>query len=631
MADQSGEVVAQVATQLVKDSLLSLYDPISKYLTVQKAQFLEGFNSYSELTHRKNSLIRTLYSKNRPIPLSEVYVDTNFILEENEYYSDTDLISKFAKKKRIVVKGNGGSGKTIFLKHLWVSRFEKHEGRIPIFVELRRLNDLSSVDILAFCRNELQSDMSFGKDVFEKLCENGKFEFILDGFDEVNRENRKIVEQQIISLSEKYRDCCFLVSGREDDRFSAWGEFEIYSVLPLKLEDVKDLIRKIPFDPSVKKKFTNTLNTSFYKQHQSFLSSPLLAVMMLMTFNENATIPSKLTEFYKSAFQTLLTWHDATKDSFERERALSVDEFRKVFSTFCLITYYDQAFEFDEETFRRYIKKALDYHSIGADLDDVKNDICESANLLQKDGLKYIFVHRSFQEYFAAECTMQVVSGKAKDFLEAFSIRTRDTVFAMCYEIHPELVYDQYFSDCINTILQSDYLETVASKRVSNSWMCESAWMDLFSLSHQEPRVSTLSIQTNPDQKYFLRNISLCEQVADANLGDTPTEILLETLYDSAHVASKNTFKGTNARRIVRVFVTFNGDIPKISIRNQGEHKYSQKEINLFRKNFKVIFLNDLSKSKKSINNFYRNAHELLLDMQKKRISKEKSIDVRCP
>lgn len=82
--------------------------------------------------------------------------------------------------------------------------------------------------------------------------------------------------------------------------------------------------------------------------------------MMLMTFNENATIPSKLTEFYKSAFQTLLTWHDATKDSFERDRTLYVDEFRKVFSTFCLITYYDQNFEFDEPQFRNYIRKALD-------------------------------------------------------------------------------------------------------------------------------------------------------------------------------------------------------------------------------------------------------------------------------
>ena len=173
--------------------------------------------------------------------------------------------------------------------------------------------------------------------------------------------------------------------------------------------------------------------------------------MMLMTFNENATIPSKLTEFYKSAFQTLLTWHDATKDSFERDRTLNVDEFRKVFSTFCLVTYYDQNFEFDEAQFREYIRKALDYHNLTTDLDAVRDDICEAVNLIQRDGLNFTFIHRSFQEYFAAECAMQVVSGKASEFLEVFSKRFFDSVFEMCYEIHPELVYDQYFSTRIDT------------------------------------------------------------------------------------------------------------------------------------------------------------------------------------
>ncbi|MEL6627998.1 MAG: NACHT domain-containing protein, partial [Bacteroidota bacterium] len=446
MSDNGTELAAQVATQLIKDSLTSIYGPIADFLTVKKGQFIESFSSYCTLVHGKCSLVRTLYSKNKPMPLRDVYVRTRFTQGQRKF-SDRDIINKFSSGRRIIIKGNGGSGKTIFLKHLWLSLFEQSSGRIPIFLELRRLNDLQSIDIASFCRNELQSDMSFGKGVFEKLCQAGRFQFIFDGFDEVNRENRKTVERQVISLSEKYQSCCFLVSGREDDRFSSWGDFEVYSVSPLQLSDVKELIENIPFDRKVKRKFLETLKEDFFDQHRSFLSSPLLAVMMLMTFNENAIIPSKLTEFYKSAFQTLLTWHDATKDSFERDRALSVDDFRKVFSTFCLITYYDQAFEFDEDLFRRYIKKSLKYHSITANLDDVQNDICESANLLQKDGLKYIFIHRSFQEYFAAECAMQVVSGKAKDFLEVFSKRIRDTVFAMCYEIHSELVFDEYLSD----------------------------------------------------------------------------------------------------------------------------------------------------------------------------------------
>lgn len=76
---------------------------------------------------------------------------------------------------------------------------------------------------------------------------------------------RKLVERQIILLSEKYRGCCILVSGRGDDRFSAWGDFQIFSVSPLNLDDARELIKKIPFYKQVKKKFINILTEDFYK------------------------------------------------------------------------------------------------------------------------------------------------------------------------------------------------------------------------------------------------------------------------------------------------------------------------------------------------------------------------------
>ena len=626
MDDQVEVIAAQVTTQLIKDSLSSMYSPISQFLTVKRAQFLEQFSSYFELVYGKSKSVRTIYSKNKPMLLRDVYVRTRFH-QGAEKFTDNDLIKKFTDGRRVIVKGNGGSGKTIFLKHLWLSRFETPQGRIPIFLELRRLNDLQSIDIASFCRNELQSNMSFGKGVFEKLCEAGKFEFIFDGFDEVNRENRKTVEKQIISLSQNYRDCCFLVSGREDDRFSSWGDFETFSVSPLTLEDVKGLIEKIPFDRKVKKKFLETLKEDFYKQHKSFLSSPLLAVMMLMTFNENAIIPSKLTSFYKSAFQTLLTWHDATKDSFERDRALSVDEFRMVFSTFCLITYYDQAFEFDEDSFRRYIERSLNYHSIVADLDEVKNDICESANLLQKDGLKFIFIHRSFQEYFASECAMQVVSGKASVFLEAFSKRARDTVFAMCYEIHPELVFDQYFSEKIKWISSTGYLTPIGPKRTSNSWMCETISVDCENDRESGLHPRSAVIKSDDDQQAFLRIIDLCRQASGAHFDAHPIEEMFDVVFASVHQAASSNVLPSNETQTLKIVVSFEGDKQKVSIRNTGHVKFSAKEMQSFRSKFLSALSENLRNSKKLLKQYYKSAKEILDHLKEERMAKERSID----
>lgn len=213
-----------ISTDVVKLALAQMYNPISEFLSVNKAKFFENFEDYCNLVYRKCSNLRTLYAKSKAVSIDELYVETHFEQDGNRY-SDKELVKFFAEGRRLVIKGNGGSGKTIFMKYLWIERFRGSGGKIPIFVKLRRLNDLNHIDLATFCRSELQSDMSFGTGVFDKLCAAGKFEFIFDGFDEINRTHRKTVEKQILSLSEQYRGCSFLVSGREDDRFTSWGGF----------------------------------------------------------------------------------------------------------------------------------------------------------------------------------------------------------------------------------------------------------------------------------------------------------------------------------------------------------------------------------------------------------------------
>lgn len=622
MSDAIIEVSANVATQLIQDTLSGLYTPLSSLITVKKAQFIEKFTAHCQLTHNKCNQVRTLYSKNKSVPLSDVYVRTAFT-QSNRKFSDRDLINKFASGDRIIIKGNGGSGKTIFLKHLWISRFSSKASKVPIFVELRRLNDLNSPDLSAFCRGELQADMSFGKGVFDKLCEAGKFEFIFDGFDEVSRENRKTVERQIISMAEKHPKCNFLVSGREDDRFSSWVDFETFSVAPLELNDVKELIEKIPFDRKVKRKFLSVLKEDFYTQHRSFLSSPLLAVMMLMTFNENAIIPSKLTEFYKSAFQTLLTWHDATKDSFERDRCLTVDEFRKVFSTFCLITYYEQSYEFDEDSLRKAIGKSLQYHHLEKDIDDVKNDICESANLMQKDGLKFAFVHRSFQEYFAAECAMQVVSGKANEFLTAFSKRLRDSVFSMCYEIHSELVYDQFLAEMISDLRENRILNS----HNPTLWPMNSWWIECINTSELGLRPMHATFDSDEEQQDFLHKIELIRQVTnDSNTMDIVHgvfEVLFRTVAETA--AEANLPKGD--AQALQITILFDEGTPKVKMRNTGRENYSTSQTRRFRSKFISTLKRNIKTTDEHLKRSYKNIFKLMAELELARACKEKSID----
>ncbi|MBO6605171.1 MAG: NACHT domain-containing protein, partial [Roseicyclus sp.] len=355
-------------------------------------------------------------------------------------------MNRIRKLERVVIKGSGGSGKTVFFKYLWLTCFVESEGRIPLFVELRRLNDLTNLNLIAFCRSELQSNAIFSDSVFEKLCEDGKFLFIFDGFDELRKESRAAAEKQIIDLSYRWTNCGFVVSSRDDDRFNAWQGFEIYSVCTLSRSDVKDLISRITFDEKTKKNFLSLLTKDFFQENIHFLSSPLLATMMLMTFFQNASIPDRLSSFYKNALLTLLLWHDATKDSFERERVPSQESFRTLFAVFSFITYYEGIHEFEEDDLRAYIRRSLDYvgkleefsSSGRLDVDDIKQDFWQSANLLQKDGLTYLFLHRSFQEYFAAEFAMTILNDNLAEVLNVFSQRNFDRTLQMCFEIQED-------------------------------------------------------------------------------------------------------------------------------------------------------------------------------------------------
>lgn len=615
---------AEVAAILIQKSLSNIYDSVSGFLEIKRIEFIEDFSDYCNYMLAKNSCIRTLYSKNKPVILSDIYITTKFN-DQHRVYIDSEIIRKFSKGKRIVIKGNGGSGKTIFLKHLWVSRFEKPSGKIPIFIELRRLNNIQSLDIVTFCRSEMQADASFGPGVFEKLCAAGKFEFIFDGFDEVNKSRRKSVERQILDLAEKYEKCCILVSGREDDRFSSWGPFEIYTVEPLSLEDTTKLISKIKFDNNVKRKFLKSLTVEFYNTHRSFLSSPLLSTMMLLIFYETAIIPEKITAFYDSAFQTLLTWHDATKDSFERDRSLSVDDFRVVFSTFCLITYYEYALDFDEIQLRRYAKKAIDYHNVAVDIDDAITDMCESANLIQKDGLKFVFVHRSFQEYFAAECAMRVISGKAGDLLSAFAKRPRDNVFSMCYEIHPELAYDEFLSQKISDALNAPAIIKVCDGVKPNfgDVLEKTTVTTMSSRLFKEKFAFKAEFKEKVDGLFNL--IDLCSKICHKRGAERTEREILNTVFNII-IRAVEKVNHIHTRDVeIKIEVLFEDPTISIKVRNSGAEKIAISEINRIKSSIHTALTSDIDHT--IIFSYFESARDCFGSLRREREFKEKSID----
>jgi hypothetical protein len=402
-----------------------------------------------EATYNKCITIKTLLNPYTPADFLSIYATQRFsrgniILD---HYDFVELIKK--KEKNTIITGTGGSGKSMFMRYLWLSIFVDGDGKIPIFAELRNINSVNVPDLVSYLYHTLsQGASSITLKKFNAMLESGDFVIILDGFDEVNLDKRQVVQSAIIELSEIYPALKLIVSSRPDDRFVSWPSFHVSSVAPMQKKDVLELVQKAEFDPVHKEKFYKKVKSGdLYPRHESFLANPLLASMMLLTFSYNFDIPDRMHLFYGQAFDALYKRHDSHKPGgYKREfkTKLSEDAFKRLLSYFCLITYYDQTFEFTNDQLSSYVSKAVRLSGYEVEVDDFIRDIKECVCLIVPEGIKFVFSHRSFQEYFSAYCMAFVTQKNFNAILKRFAGRYNDQTAVLLSDMAPELFREEY-------------------------------------------------------------------------------------------------------------------------------------------------------------------------------------------
>lgn len=261
------------------------------------------------------------------------------------------------------------------------------------------------------------------------------------------------MQSQILTLIKDFPQTSVIVSSRPDHRFGSWQNFHVFKVDELTEAQSIKLIESLEYDSSVKRRFLKEVKSRLYKSHKSFLSYPLLASIMLLTFEEFAEIPQKMHAFYGQAFDTLFQKHDAQKDQYQRQikTGLSRDDFKACFAAFCALSYLDEKYSFSRDQLISASEKAVSYtKQTRKDMpstltaSNLVDDLFEAVCMLQPDGIESAFVHRSFQEYFAAVFASNLHGNSIKRFMDKCCVRFGDSVVAMSMDMSRESIEKEW-------------------------------------------------------------------------------------------------------------------------------------------------------------------------------------------
>ena len=447
-----GSIATDVATNLIEDAIKSGWAKVKQYFKDEdiKEDINLGiaYEKYLKQTKQKYGMIKTILYNKIPQSLLSFYVCAE--LKYNNDEINTELVTNVTDiGNKVIITGTGGLGKSTMLKYFFLNAIDYTE-LIPVMIELRSLNSQSGTDLSiknAIYKALCDNGFNLEKQYFEYSLNEGGYLILLDGFDELNRENKAVIGESMKTFADKYHNNHFIVSSRPLEEFISWNDFTELQSQPLKKEQAISLISKLQFDENVKNKFIDALNLDLFNKYESFAQNPLLLTIMFMTYQNHASMPEKLNEFYEQAFLVLFNMHDATKDFFKRDirTGLGVEDFKLIFSYICFKSYFADIFEFSDVTLNDYLTQAQKkFPQITFQISDFQEDLTQSVCMLIKDGLIYHFSHRSFQEYFAAIYTCKLTDDIQSKLLSARIKESpsvlSDDFFTMLFEFQSEKV-----------------------------------------------------------------------------------------------------------------------------------------------------------------------------------------------
>lgn len=384
------------------------------------------YTTYISNCVNKISKLKTILYTEKPVDFYSIYVcnDICLDLDFKDRVKDSEIPLKSATPKKLIdrygnfltISAPGGSGKSMFLKHMMLCeyRFKGEKwmdstGLVPVLLTLKDFNKKhDSIESFIFERMK-KYDPNLDQSIIKKDFSKGIFMFLFDALDEV--ENNLLDEfiTQLDDFSAQYDSNVYILSSRPNSICNSLTSFTALRLLIFSEREGEKLINNFTdFDKQKRDEFNKRTFTHPKLRYQSnnIEGNPLLLTIKFMIFMQtNKILESGSADFFDAAYEALYTTHDQIHNHFTNrvyKTKLEMDELKKAISEFCYLTYFQFKYTFRRSEIDEFIeemKTAKEFNfNTSAFIRDLKDNL---SLLVVEDGI-YTFIHRNFQQYFAA-------------------------------------------------------------------------------------------------------------------------------------------------------------------------------------------------------------------------------------
>ena len=405
------------------------------------------FQDYLCRTLEYSSILNTLIFPNQQIILDSIYqpltlVDNN-LGQQEKIKINSFPEALFEKYQRVLISDSAGMGKSTLSKYI-VAQAIKENKRIPIFIELRKINSENS--LLNEIINQLNEiDKVFDKDFILRLLRLGEFLIVLDGFDEISNDEQELVTKGIKEFITKCSNNYFLLTSRPEGSLSAFGDFKVTFIKGLRNSEAFELLQR--FDKISCSDLSKSLIAEIKginSQVNEFLTNPFLVSLLYKTYSFKKDIPSRKSTFYDEVYTALFQAHDLSKESYKRDKnsKLDIQDFRLVLREFAIYSAKKGEVEYSKPDALQYVstcKTKLPFLNFKES--DFITDLLTTVPIFTTEGNNIKWAHKSLQDYFAAEyITYHPLKEKIINYLIDKDVRKYQNIIDLVIELDPNLI-----------------------------------------------------------------------------------------------------------------------------------------------------------------------------------------------